>query len=100
MNSVYGLLILNSVAAVITLVALIRIITTPAALWAHRWASKGAWLIAALYLAPSAHSIIVPLGASVAIWHTHKLNQPPSGPPVDLPFAAGVPDVDNQDSQS
>jgi len=96
----YGLLIVNSASAVIMFVAVIRIVTTPAALWTHRWASKTAWLIAALYFTPSTHSIIVPLGAAAAIFHTHKLNQPPTRPPADLPYAAGAPDTDNQDSQS
>ena len=90
--SLYGDLILNVIALAIIFVALVRVTTTPAHLWAHGRLSKTAWVVAVLWLTPGDHGVFLPIAAGVAIWHTRKLNRETPSEPPPLPFAEGNPD--------
>lgn len=92
MQQILGVAAIDATAAVVVFVALIRIVATPAERWPSRRLSKIAWALAAIYFTPAAHAVIFPVGAAVAIWHTHKLNKPAGPVSSDLPYATGRPD--------
>lgn len=73
-------------------VALVRIVSTPAGLWAHGRLSKVASVISTIWSIPSAGEVAFPLAAAAAIWHTGRPAKQgsPAPRPEPLPFAEGV----------
>lgn len=89
---ILGPLLLDTVAGIIVFIALIRIATTPAGLWAHGRLSKLAWIIATIWFVPTGHGVPFPVAAAAAIWHTGRLTKRanPQPRPDPLPFAGGT----------
>ncbi len=87
-----GLLVLNAIAGIVVFVAVVRIVSTPAGLWAHGRLSKAAWIIATIWFIPTAGGLAFPVAAAIAIWHTGRLTKQgsPAPRPDPLPFADGT----------
>jgi hypothetical protein len=80
-------------ALFVVFVAIVRIVMTPTALWAHGKASKAAWVIATVWFVPVVHGAGLPFAAAVAIWYTRRLTrQQKLGEPPPLPVAEGTPE--------
>lgn len=91
-DQLLGLLLLNAIAGIVIFVALVRIVSTPAGLWAHGRLSKAAWIIATIWFIPTAGGLAFPVAAAAAIWHTGRLARQglPAPRPEPLPFAEGA----------
>lgn len=90
-------LLFDIAALALIVVALSRIVATPAARWAHGRISIVAWIVAVLWCTVVVHGVILPLAAVAAIWHTGRINRPVDLAPrvPDLPYAEGQPDEDS-----
>lgn len=91
-DQLFGLLLLDAIAGIVVFVALVRIVSTPAGLWAHGRLSKVAWIIATIWFIPTAGGVAFPVAAAAAIWHTGRLAKQgsPASRPEPLPFADGT----------
>lgn len=91
-DQIFGLLLLDAIAGIVVFVALVRIVSTPAGLWAHGRLSKAAWIIATIWFIPTGHGVAFPVVAAAAIWHTGRLtkNGSVAPQPEPLPFADGT----------
>lgn len=90
-DQLLGLLVLNAIAGIVVFVAVVRIVSTPAGLWAHGRLSKAAWIIATIWFIPTAGGMAFPVAAAIAICHTGRLTKQGSPPrPDPLPFADGT----------
>jgi len=89
-------LLFDIAALALILVALSRIVSTPAVRWAHGRISIVAWVVAVLWCTVVIHGVILPFAAVVAVWHTGRINRPVDLAPKvpDLPYAEGETDED------
>jgi hypothetical protein len=91
-----GVLVLDAVAWLVIFVALVRIVVTPASLWAHGRLSKTAWIVGTLWFTWNNHGVIWPIGAIAALWQTWHLARRRTPDPTGLPYADGtLPATDN-----
>lgn len=100
MNTIMGILLLDSISLVVVFVAIVRVVTIPAERWAHGRMSKTAWVTAAVWFIVSAHSVALPLGAIAAIWQTRMLNRTNRPEETGVPFAAGTAEAADVEERS
>lgn len=84
-------LLFDIAAVAVIVIALSRIVATPAERWAHGRISIVAWIVAVLWINIVSHDVIVPVAGLLAIWYTHRINKPLDIAPKvpDLPYAEG-----------
>lgn len=87
-----GAVLIDTIAGVLILVALLRIWTTPAWMWAKGGWSKLGWAITTLWLTPIYGHIAWPVGAVLALRQIRRLAKRPLPGPPPLPWATGQAD--------
>lgn len=86
--------LIDIAALFVVFVAIVRIVMTPTALWAHGKASKAAWVIATVWFVPVVHGTGLPVAAAVAIWYTRRLSRHQPKAESSLPVAEGTPEAE------
>ncbi len=87
-------LLIDLLAFVAVVVAIVRILRTDTDRWAHGAWSALAWIVVTLWVAWSTRFGVLPFGALAAIWRTHHLHRQPQAwnhDGLDVPFANGIP---------
>lgn len=85
-----GLLVaLDLSAMMIMAIAAIGVLRTPSASFTAQWLGKGTWALACVLFNLPIGSLVVPLGALLAIWRVRQLRRRSPGQPGAVPFASG-----------
>lgn len=97
-------------ALIVVIVAVARVVNTDTELLAHRQWSKAGWIVLTLWLVWPTRLGVIPVGAIVTLWRTHRIHhsrrnkRDPLGVPfvdgIAVPFARPVADETVREEQS